>query len=506
VVELAEDNPVSLALSVSRLLYTCANEVIVASPADLYTATVAAQMAVNREAPLLYYQPGSPWEEDLAKELERLDPARVWMMSGVPEAVVPAGAEVTLLPAGLEDLIGWIEFNQLAVSTGYSPVSDHRSLPSLVMVGGGLGMVLAPLSWSAPVPSDSLTMGTSTRPQSSPRLWMVDPTRPASGLVVAAVASILGESAVYWEPAEDEVISDLGRTLSAQVIGMDEVWVVGSLTQNARWLVEAALYGEELPGGGHILFPERRLVAFYGSVTTGVLGVLGEQDPEETLERMAPFLEEYAADGIITVPTFEIITTLATGEAGRDGDYSGEFLIETLRPWVEYAGQNDMYVVLDLQPGRSDFLSQAKQYEELLKLPYVGLALDPEWRLGPNEVHLVQIGSVDSREVNMVIEWLASLVRRERLPQKLLIVHQFRLDMITNRSLLVTPPELAVMIHMDGQGGSATKYVTWNTLVRGTDDTGWWWGWKNFFDEDIPIFNPQQVLDLRPVVYFVSYQ
>ena len=40
-----------------------------------------------------------------------------------------------------------------------------------------------------------------------------------------------------------------------------------------------------------------------------------------------------------------------------------------------------MYVVLDLQPGRSNFLDQAKLYEPLLRLPHVGLALDPEWRL-----------------------------------------------------------------------------------------------------------------------------
>lgn len=506
VVELEEFNPVLLALSVSQRLYPCANEVIIASPSDLHWATVAAQMAVIQAAPLLYYLPGSPWEENLVKELERLDPARVWMTTGVPEALAPAGAEIVRLPAGLEDLMGWIKFHQPTVSTGYSPVSDHRSLHSLVTVGGGLRMVLAPLSWPASEPSESLMMGTPTRPLRSPRLWLVDPKRPASGLVVAAIATTLGEKAIYWDPAEDRVSGDLGRHLSEQATGMEEVWVLGGLTRSAKWLVETALSGKELPGGGHLLFPDRRLVAFYGGVTTGVLGVLGEQGPAETLERMAPFLEEYAADGVMTVPTFEIITTLATAAAGRDGDYSGEFLIETLMPWIEYAGQNDLYVVLDLQPGRSDFLSQAKQYEELLRLPYVGLALDPEWRLGPNEVHLIQIGSVDAGEVNSVIEWLSALVRRERLPQKLLIVHQFRLDMITNRSLLLTPPELAVMIHMDGQGGSGAKYNTWNTLVRGTEDNGWWWGWKNFFDEDFPTFQPQRVLDLRPVVYFVSYQ
>ena len=58
--------------------------------------------------------------------------------------------------------------------------------------------------------------------------------------------------------------------------------------------------------------------------------------------------------------------------------------------------------MLDLQPGRTDFLTQAKLYAELLKQPHVGLALDPEWRLKPDQVHLVQIGSVSAEEINQM--------------------------------------------------------------------------------------------------------
>ena len=71
-------------------------------------------------------------------------------------------------------------------------------------------------------------------------------------------------------------------------------------------------------------------------------------------------------------------------------------------------------MVLDLQPGRSDFLSQAKQYASLLEQPNVGLALDPEWRLGPHQVPLRQIGRVSAAEVNRTSAWLADLVTRER--------------------------------------------------------------------------------------------
>ena len=139
-------------------------------------------------------------------------------------------------------------------------------------------------------------------------------------------------------------------------------------------------------------------------------------------------------------------------------------------------------------------------------MPHVGLAMDPEWRLKPNQVHLRQIGTVDAEEINRVVAWLAGIVREDGLPQKLLIVHQFRSSMITNRELIETPPELAVVIQMDGQGSLAAKYNTWNVLTRGTEDRGFRWGWKNFYDEDSPTATPAQVLELTPVPVFVSYQ
>jgi hypothetical protein len=272
------------------------------------------------------------------------------------------------------------------------------------------------------------------------------------------------------------------------------------------WELEVIRRAVELPGGGFTLFGDKRLVALYGNPTTPFLGVLGEQPPAEGLERLAQLSAGYEAGGLTVVPTFEIIATVASARAGGDNDYSDEMSVESLRPWVEFAAANGMYVVLDLQPGRTDFLTQARYYEELLRLPHVGLALDPEWRLGPNQVHLRQIGTVDAAEVNRVSEWLAGIVREEALPQKLFLVHQFRFSMITNRDLIETPPELAVVIQMDGQGPLPTKYETYRAITTGTEDVTWRWGWKNFFDEDTPMATAEQVLAVDPPVVFVSFQ
>ena len=77
-------------------------------------------------------------------------------------------------------------------------------------------------------------------------------------------------------------------------------------------------------------------------------------------------------------------------------------------------------LVLDIQPGRSDFFTETTRLERWLREPDVGLALDPEWRMGPAEVPGQVIGSVEAREVNAMSAWLAQLVERNDLPQKLL--------------------------------------------------------------------------------------
>jgi hypothetical protein len=207
------------------------------------------------------------------------------------------------------------------------------------------------------------------------------------------------------------------------------------------------------------------------------------------------------------VPAFEIIATVASSVAGPDGNYSTESDVDALRPWVEAAGAAGLYVVLDLQPGRTDFVTQAERYRSLLELPHVGLALDPEWRLAPGQVHLTQIGTVGIDEVNSVVAWLADLTREHALPQKLLVLHQFQLRMIPGRERLDTSrDELAVMVHADGQGTQGDKQATWRALHQ-NEPAGIWWGWKNFYDEDAPMLTPEQTMaQVQPTPSLVSYQ
>ena len=197
----------------------------------------------------------------------------------------------------------------------------------------------------------------------------------------------------------------------------------------------------------------------------------------------------------------------ASAGAGKDGNYSAETKLEDLLPLIDAAEKAGVYVILDLQPGRTDFLTQAKRYESLLKRPHVGLALDPEWRLKPEQKHLRQIGSVTATEINEVGDWLAALTKANSLPQKVFVLHQFNINMIKGRSRLnMSRPELATVIHVDGQGSQPAKQSTWKYL-RGEAPKGVFWGWKNFNDEDKPMLNVKQTwTDVKPHPELISYQ
>ncbi|MFD0866502.1 hypothetical protein ACFQ06_11875, partial [Tessaracoccus lubricantis] len=265
----------------------------------------------------------------------------------------------------------------------------------------------------------------------------------------------------------------------------------------------------QLPGGGTVPFPGRRMVALYGHPTAPVLGMLGEQAPAQAVARVHALVAQYQEllPDEKVIGAFEIIATVASAGRTADGSYSNRTPIETIMPWIEAAEANDIYVVIDLQPGRLDFLTQAKEYEALLKRPWVGLALDPEWRLKPNQVHLRQIGQVDIAEVNAVGTWLADLVKANDLPTKALVLHQFQPRMIVGRDQLDTSrPEIQYVIHADGQGGQPAKQATWQALLKDLPQNVFL-GWKNFEDEDLPMLTPAQtVAQVTPLPHLVSYQ
>jgi len=334
--------------------------------------------------------------------------------------------------------------------------------------------------------------------------------RGSAGAEVAAVTTARAAGARvitvrgYDPRADPAAISALSAARPRRVIALGSGF---GPVRRLRARLAVAATGVQLPGGGQVLFPGRRLVALYGHPGTPALGVLGEQDLPASIARARKTAARYRPlSHVPVIPAFEIIATVAEGSPGSSGNYSYQTPLAALRPWVRRASAAGLYVVLDLQAGRASLLTQAKAYEPLLELPNVGLALDPEWKLQPGQRPLRQIGSVDATEINSVSSWLAGLTARHRLPQKLLVLHQFRLSMIGHESRIDTRrDDLAVIIHMDGQGAPTNKQQTWQA-VTGAAPHHVSFGWKNFYVKDHPMLSPRQTMAKIPRPMMISYQ
>jgi hypothetical protein len=507
---LAPVAPVPLAAAASAALYRSAPVVVLAADGDAGGQAAAASAAVALGAPMLLAPAAGANPADATAttdELARLGPQAVLAVGqGAQDwaASTPQGGP-RVVPATPETVPGLVTADDRP-ARAVDPATLTDAVGGLDRARPELLTVAAPSAAAGPAPDGA------------PALPATAPAEPVRGLVVLArsgndqVAPVATARAaglpvhVLRTPdprADADLVTRLSRAPDEKVLALGGAF--GSPEQLQQRLAVVRT-GVQLPGGGQLALSGRRMVALYGTPGTAALGSLGEQDLNGSIARVKDLAARYQEHSDVpVVPAFEIITTVAAGQAGADGDYSNEVEVGVLRPYVDAAKAAGVYVVLDLQPGRTDFLTQAQRYAELLAEPHVGLALDPEWRLTPGQVHRAQIGSVGADEINQVGDWLAGLARERSLPQKILLLHQFRTSMITGRERLdTTHDELAVMVHADGFGTQEMKRATWDTLRQNAPAV--FWGWKNFIDEDRPMLEPAQTLQVSADIVFVSYQ
>jgi len=496
----------------------CVDGVLLADGADVIGRTVAAASALERGLPLVLTDARGRWS--VPRHLSELT------LDALPEGSSDAAGRRRVVLVDVDDTAaqvevvagavdGWFpvligpgpEQEQVAALLVPLPGREVRWAASSVAHARALDDVRA-LFEDAGVEVGRYERALPTGPLRE--VWLGDVRTPEAALMAAAIAAQRGAAFVAVDGSD--LRSGVERTgrIRAAVATLStggRVVLVGGTGDATRWQLETVLAGTPLPGGGFLPLEDRRIVAIYGSPDATGLGLLGEQEDVASVARAREFADRYegASDGRIVVPGLDVIATIASSAPEPTGDFSRRVSIERLRPLVELALADGMAVLLDLQPGRTSFLAQAREYEELLLQPHVHLALDPEWRIGPGERHLVHIGSVEAAEVQEVVDWLAALVRRERLPQKVLMLHQFTSGMLPDRDAIVIPPELVGVIHVDGQGPLATKDRTYAALTAGAAEH-WEWGWKNFTRIDTPVASPERTLDRVPVPVVVTYQ
>ncbi|WP_165368099.1 hypothetical protein, partial [Phytoactinopolyspora endophytica] len=219
-------------------------------------------------------------------------------------------------------------------------------------------------------------------------------------------------------------------------------------------------------------------------------------------------IEDYEVDGRTVLPVYELITVIAHGSATDNGLYRTFEPDEVIEDYLEAAREHGALLLLNVQPGRSDFLDDVQQLERWLLEPDVGLALDPEWAVGDGEVPGRTYGSTTGAELDSVAEYVSGLVTENDLPEKAVVFHQVHESVVQDEEDLGEHPGVALVKSVDGIGSRESKEETWDRLMPPRAEPVHA-GFKLFFDEDAehgPLMTPEQVLALEPLPEYVLYE
>lgn len=393
----------------------------------------------------------------------------------------------------------------------------------------------APMQARAIVPT-APEAGASAPVQPQPARTTVEPTRdadnPPGERPVAPTATLSAEAAQAIREALSAALAP--RTADEHpnvptnlVEGVDIVelllHITGALTTHFEPSPPAVLNVTAAPTSGAIgpsaqfrppaiparasVFDSAQVVSFYGYPGVGVMGELGLHSPSGAAAAISSLAAEYdALNGTRDVlPALHLIVAVAQRYPGNDGLYLQRMEDELLNEYVEAAREAGILLFVDVQIGWSDALTEVMLLEDVLREPFVHLALDPEFatknsRTAPGLV----IGSIGAADVNAVQHYLAQLVREHDLPPKVLVLHQFLQDMLTGVEHYDDVPEVDITIDMDGFGNPYVKLTKYDWFA--TSDYAERAAIKLFYHWDAPLLTPARLLGLEHPPDLVIYQ
>lgn len=255
------------------------------------------------------------------------------------------------------------------------------------------------------------------------------------------------------------------------------------------------------------MFPARRLVGYCGSPASQALGQMGVGDLSDRGRELVRDARPYA-DGRRVLPVVELIATLVHGEPGADGMYRTRVSERTIRDYLTQARRIGGLLLLNIQPGRASFIDELQAYERFLREPDVGAALDPEWSVQSGQVPGEVFGSTTGADLDECARYLAGLVRRGDLPEKVMVYHQLHASIVREEKALRPHRGVALVKSVDGIGDAGDKTKDYRQIMA-TTPRYVHPGFKLFFTEDRrsgPLMTPAQVLGLHPRPEYVLYE
>ena len=166
-------------------------------------------------------------------------------------------------------------------------------------------------------------------------------------------------------------------------------------------------------------------------------------------------------------------------------------------------------LLLNLQPGRSEFITEAKAFQKWLKEPDIGVALDPEWAMDRGQRPGGVYGHTTGAELEGVSGYLSGLVKQYNLPQKVMVYHQVARSVVRQESGLKQHAGVVAIKSVDGLGHPGPKKNTYRVVNKSTPKFVHA-GFKLFFTEDRRhggrLMTPPEVLRLKPQPEYVIYE
>lgn len=323
-----------------------------------------------------------------------------------------------------------------------------------------------------------------------PGLPLYTIARAATALAVLIVATAIVVR--VYRPSEDGT----GAGAPATALTMADAFGLGGLPS----LREPNDDGAPLPS------PVRsnEVVAYYGAPQSPAMGILGQHDAEATADllddRAAVF--RFLSRSWRVLPALHVVYGVAQPDSGAG---SVRYVDDrSVRQYIELARRRGFVVILDLQIGHGDPLSEVRGIEPYLREPDVFVALDPEFALPSSTRPGERIGSISASDINAVQAYLAELAAKQRIPMKTLIVHQFEGYMITGAAAIARREDVDLVIDMDGYGSAVAKEAKYETYAAAPYAP--FPGIKVFLQHDTDPLSEASLLALQPRPALIVYQ
>jgi len=262
---------------------------------------------------------------------------------------------------------------------------------------------------------------------------------------------------------------------------------------------------EQIRLSGSVI-PKNRILSYYGFPGNELMGILGAFDKDTVLQKLQDQAAAYEAIDS-TRPfrlAFEVIASVAQHDPGEDGNYLVYTDDAVIKDYVDYTRKNDLLLILDVQYGRKSTADELAAMEQWLKHDHVHVALDPEFAVKEGQVPGEDLGTIDATDVTYAQKRLADFAKTQGISPKILIVHQFNYYSISNKDKIGPVDGLDFVLEVDGWGPPNEKLDTYG-VIAGPPHIEYY-GFKLWYDQDVPLMTPDQVLALNPSPDVIIYQ